>query len=53
MSCIHNPTMDAAKFARQFARIRERDADRASRIQNVPKVAETEASRATSEKKKA
>ena len=43
---IQNPTMDPAKFARQFARIRERDAERASRAQIKPVSTETEAPRA-------
>lgn len=40
-----NPTLDADKFARQFARIKARDAERASRIQNGAKLAEMDASR--------
>ena len=44
---IHNPTMNAETFARQFARIKARDAERASRAQNAPNRAETEVSRAT------
>ncbi len=43
---IKNPTMDAETFARQFARIRERDAERASRAQIATVSAETEAPRA-------
>lgn len=43
---IKNPTTDPVKFARQFARIKARDAERASRIQNAPIQAETDASRA-------
>ena len=42
---IKNPTMDAETFARQFARIRERDAERASRAQIAPVSTETEAPR--------
>jgi hypothetical protein len=38
--------MDPAKFARQFARIRERDTERASRARIAPVSAETEAARA-------
>lgn len=43
---IENPTRNAEAFARQFARIKARDAERASRIQNAPIQTETEASRA-------
>lgn len=43
---IKNPTRDAETFTRQFARIKARDAERASRIQNAPIQAETEVSRA-------
>lgn len=42
---IHNPTMDPAKFARQFARIKARDAERAPRAQIASIQAETDASR--------
>ena len=49
MSRIHNPTMDAEKFARQFSRIRERDAERASCSRNAHAQDETEALRLTQE----
>ena len=42
---IHNPTMDAEKFARQFSRIRERDAERAPCSRNEHAQAETAALR--------
>lgn len=45
---IHNPTMDAEKFARQFSRIRERDAERASCSRNAHAQAEAEALRSMS-----
>ena len=43
---IQNPTMDPDKFARQFARIKARDAERASRAKNSPVLTETDAPRA-------
>ncbi len=43
---IKNPTMDAETFARQFARIKAQDAERASRAQIESVSTETEVPRA-------
>jgi hypothetical protein len=50
---IKNPTMDAETFARQFARIKAQDAERASRARIAPVSAETEAARAHAPPKEA